>query len=400
MALQLSNNYAQRSLPASTYGENSTSNTVCVVIRTPASPSNGGIYTLYNSASNRYFGVRIATGNLEAGIRSSSGVPISLGAVAANTVYRITVTKTTGGSVSVRVNGGTAVTGTVAVATLGYTNIGVGTYFNSSMISTSNVEVAYARAYNRILTTAELDAFHAGNIAGIDNTGIIDAHDLISDLNTDASGTNLTFVDPESDPPVFTSWDPFAGSAEILSVNGGEALTPGETATWIVSGFAPQPNAGTLDGIALSGVSSSGFTVPGYVDGQKIPLPGTKTLVASNGAQSDSESVAVGVIPGYTYVVLAPGFDEGNYSVVQGAGASAGWLVIHPTTDVVGTNALLQSNAEGERTYWLADPVSGNGYSYLVTTGADGSLTVSRSLTSVGITGSGITGRGITGIGI
>lgn len=345
MALQLSNNYAQRALPANTYGENNTSNTLCIAFRTPATIANGGIYTLYNSAANRYFGVRIATGNLEAGIRSSAGVPISLGAAAPNTVYRITVTKNTTGGVSARANGGAAVTGTVAVATLGYTNIGVGTYFNASLISTSNVEIAYARAYNRILSSAELDAFHAGDLASIADTGIIDAHNLISDLNSNASGTALTFVDPESDPPVFTSWDPFAAAQTVTNVNGGNPIKPGQAFTWSTSGFTPAVNTATLDGVSLSAVSAAGATNFPLTDEAKNPRPGNRTLTAGNGTVSADATVPVGIPDNHGMTALAGTLNFGDGSVIP-PGSVAGDIILFPTS-ISGTPTNTEVDADG-----------------------------------------------------
>ncbi len=220
------------------------------------------------------------------------------------------------------------------------------------------------------------------------------AGDMVSSTNGTGPNPFGTAANQTSLYPIYFVVEDGAGLSDI---NGGNPVIPGQPFTW-----APTftPTSGSIGGLSLSGVSLSGATAPGYVDGEPILLPGTRTVTAIDGSATASANATVGVIPGYTYTVLEPGFDEGNYSVVQGAGASDGWFVIHPDTDVVGTDALLKTNAEGSRTYWLGDPVSGNGYSYTVTTGEDGSVTVSRSLTSAGITASGITGRGITGIGI
>lgn len=350
MALQLNNNYAIRTV--SGLDENAANITVLCAFRTPSGAvNNGGVALVYNNAANRYCGVRIAAGMIEAGARTASQTPINMGAVAPSSQYIVSTTKTAGGAVSSRINNGAALTATVSTATVGYNRYGVGTYFNSAQIATTNCEVAYFRVFNRILTTSELDAFHAGNLAGIDPAGIVDGHDLISDLNSDFGGTALTFTDAESDPPVFTAWDPFAAPYSITGVNGGSPATYGQAVTWTASGFSP--NAATVDGIAATAVSSSGMTLPALVDGQAASRPGSRAVVASEGGNSANATIPVSAPAGFQYVQLTAQTNDPAKATPPEAAPDDHWMVETKNNTVAYDNGLVETDHVGTVIAWL-----------------------------------------------
>lgn len=350
MALQLSNNYAARTI--SNLDENAANITVLCVFRTPAGTvNNGGVGLIYNNAANRYCGVRIAAGMIEAGARTANQTPINLGAVAPSTQYIVSTTKTAAGSVSSRLNNGAALTASVTTATIAYNRYGVGTYFNGSQIATTNVEVCYFRVFNRILTAAELDAFHAGNQSGIDPAGIIDGHDLISDLNSDFGGAALTWTDAEGDPPVFTAYDPFAPLYSVTNINGGSSVTYGQAVTWTATGFSP--NAATVDGISAAAVSASGMTLPPLVDGQAAPRPGSRAVLATEDVNSANGTVSVSEPAGYQYVQLTTQTTDPAKATPPEAQPGWHWMVETKNNTVATANGLVTTDHAGEVLAWL-----------------------------------------------
>lgn len=79
--------------------------------------------------------------------------------------------------------------------------------------------------------------------------------------------------------------------ASINSVNSNNTVKVNQTATWSVSGFTP--TSATLNGIALSSVSGSGFTVFNYGDNVSGVPYSLLTLSATDGVQTDTISVRV-----------------------------------------------------------------------------------------------------------
>lgn len=397
MALQLSNNYAARTI--SNIDENAANITVLCVFRTPAGTvNNGGVGMIYNNAANRYCGVRIAAGVIDAGARTSNQTPINLGAVAPSTQYIVSTTKTASGSVSSRLNNGAALTASVTTATIAYNRYGVGTYFNGSQIATTNVEVCYFRVFNRILTTAELDAFHAGNQSGIDPTGIIDGHDLISDLNSDFGGASLTWTDAEGDPPTFTAYDPFAPLYSVTNINGGIPVTYGQAVTWTATGFTP--SSATVDGISASAVSASGMTLPPLVDGQAAPRPGSRAVVATEGGNSANGTVTFTAPAGYQYVQLTTQTDDPAKATPDEAEAGDHWMLETKNDTVSTAEGFVSTNHEGEILAWLIKDDTKIAGQYAIIFGEGGQYIETRSLAVVGLGAKGLATSGLAVVGL
>lgn len=222
--------------------------------------------------------------------------------------------------------------------------------------------------------------------------------DMVS--NTSGTQTNPfgSLISQSSLYPVYGKIE--NGGAAISSVNGGNPVIPGQAATWTATGFSP--NAATLDGIACLSVSSLGFTPPGYADEANNPRPGNRSLVASEGANTASATVPVGVIPGYKYQTLAS-VSASLYSVVKDMDADIGDFVVYPDADgnSVTSAGEIETNHEGSQVFWLIKGDTGYGLSYNVLTGPGGELIeVNRSLTAKSLTMSGLTMRSLTARGL
>lgn len=217
----------------------------------------------------------------------------------------------------------------------------------------------------------------------------------------DSLGTSNSGVTSSGYTAAIAINNPSVSLQSIDSVNGGNPLIPGSTGTWTTSGFSPDVNAGSIDGVALTGVTSSGYSIPDYADEQQVPRPGSRTILASNGTQSDTESVPVGVISGYDYQTLSGTLNTGNYSVIQGFSPAAvsGDFIVKPPGYIVGNDGTIMTNEEGEAIFWHIQNSTGIARSYNVTTGAGG-VTVSKALTAVGLSASGLTLVGLSAAGL
>ncbi len=377
MSLVLSNNYANLGSLSYAVTENKTTGTMLVVFRTGATVPAGGIFTLYNATVNQYMGFRVVGTTIEAGIRSGGGTPaVVVASVQPNTTYYLSLKKTAAGAVSCRVNSNAAVTKTVSVASTGYNRLGVGTYYNATNISTTVGQVAYARYYSDSISDAQLDLFHSNNLLLMSNTNLQYSYDLLSDLNSDVGGTALTFVDPESDPPVFDSYDPFAPLYDVSDINGGDPLSQNQSITWSVSGFTSNINYAEVDDIPFQSAGNTGGITPELVDESYSPRPGTRTFTVSNAlSQTASENVEWEPPTDYSYTTLAGTLNFGVGSVIP-PGSVAGDFIYFP--DVVGGEITYsevdpdgtgRTNYTGQQLYWHIRGSDGYTRNYRLITG-------------------------------
>lgn len=87
-------------------------------------------------------------------------------------------------------------------------------------------------------------------------------------------------------PPV---WVEGQLTGSLNAVNGGSALVGPGTYLWSTANFTP--NQGNINGLALTNVSATSFTIPDFVDGLAYPAYGSCTITASDGTNSDTLSI-------------------------------------------------------------------------------------------------------------
>lgn len=143
----------------------------------------------------------------------------------------------------------------------------------------------------------------------------------------------------------------------IDSVNGGtDTIALGSAFTWTTSNFSPAPNAATIGGVACTGVSGTGGTAPGLVDGATLPALGTQTLTGSNGSQNASRSQTVTAPTGYISQLLAGTLDTSQYSCLynMSPAAVAGDRIFAPNANgnVLYADGTFETNLSGTQTWW------------------------------------------------
>lgn len=189
-------------------------------------------------------------------------------------------------------------------------------------------------------------------------------------------------------------------SHAITDVNGGAALKPGVPATLATTGFSPDVNQATFDGVACTAASANAFTPAALVDGQPVARPGNRTLVVGNGTQSANTSVLAGVPDLHSFQTLAGTLNTGLYSWLP-AEAEVGDFVIFqteidgvPTGTEIDPDGTGRTNHEGEQTLWLVKGDSGMAGRYLVITGPGGEvISISRYLESAKLKSEFLTSR-------
>lgn len=112
--------------------------------------------------------------------------------------------------------------------------------------------------------------------------------------------------------------------AKINSISDG-VVRIGEAQTWSITGFVPV--SATIDGIALTGVNSSGFVMPDY-DDAAIPNYGYRQVTATDGTITASYWVYVEPKTGYHYTriegvsITTDGYLQTHYPPL-----AVGWTV-------------------------------------------------------------------------
>jgi hypothetical protein len=187
-------------------------------------------------------------------------------------------------------------------------------------------------------------------------------------------------------------------AAAISGVNGGsDTAAYGEACTWTTTDFSPAANAATVDGVACSAVSGSGFTMPALVDESIVPLPGTQQLTGTNGTQSASRNITVMAPSGMASQLLSGIIDtSGDGSVLIGfdPAAVADDYILYPTAGNTSVNSAgqLQTDTAGIIEMWHIKASTGVARSFNVITGVGGVIT--------GIISTGLISQGIESIGI
>lgn len=200
------------------------------------------------------------------------------------------------------------------------------------------------------------------------------------------------------------SFQPTA-TAIVNSVNGGtDTVAIGQSSTWVTSNFSPDANAATVDGVSCSSVSVSGFTVPSLVDESTIPRPGSRSLVGSNGSQSDDLPVTVTAPAGWLNTVLAGTLNTTNtgclYALSPAAVADDQIIYLDAYDNIVYPNGDFATNLYGTQQFWHLQDSTKIARVYDVTTNVDGTFTVTKALTARKFTASAIVARKISARGL
>lgn len=375
--LLLNKNYASHAIA----GLNTTTAgiTMLLTIVTEATVPAGGLVAIGNNAQNQYTGVRIVAGGvLEAGMRSVSGTPASLGALAPNTEYTISLTRDGAGNISAVVNGAAPVTKAVAPGALAYNYYAVGAYYSGAggWVSTTQCRISNVFLFSRILTAPEIAAYHAKNLGAIAATNLVERHDLISDLNSDSGGNPLTFVDPENDPAAFNAYDPFLPAQSITSA---DDPIIGQETNITVMGFDPAVNAGKLDDVDLVSASNTKIMPRGLIDGQTCPRAGAnRVLTVIRGSKTATLNKTVKPVPGLVAVEILPGFKTGEADSIAfqfNPPLQASDIFYNdPTKGTMGTDASYKATHTGEQIIWHHEAATKIVRSFLLITGEQGQV--------------------------
>ena len=208
------------------------------------------------------------------------------------------------------------------------------------------VEVNVWRNYNRVAngSVSTTTLIGSGLVAGRQyRITFAGAHQTASNVTITANGVSATYTNPAQSIPISPA-EPvslicaavdaggglakidftFASSAGdirqtfiVLSddvatlgtINDDDQVDIGETCTWSPN-FTP--TSATINGIALTGVGASGFTVPDYADGVTLPDYGLAEISATDGAVTTTAEVRVFAKSGWHYTRIT---DISNDSV-------------------------------------------------------------------------------------
>lgn len=109
----------------------------------------------------------------------------------------------------------------------------------------------------------------------------------------------------------------------------------GARSNWVTAGFSPAVNFAEIAGVGCSNVDSTGFALPGFIDGATLPAPGVRSLIAGNGDQSVIADVVVGVGDGFKAQILTDPNTNSAGSCLKNFNppAKAGDFIVHPTTN-------------------------------------------------------------------
>jgi hypothetical protein len=375
--LVINNNYAMRTIAG--FGSNNAFITLAATFRTKDTIPAGGIIVVGNNAQDQYTGIRInATNELIAGMKTVTGSPGVVATLLPNTLYTVTLTRDNAGNTTTILNGSEPVNRTVAPGGLSYNYYSVGGFRGGSagFVATAIIDIAHVALYTRILSEEEIAAYHAKNLSGIATTNRVDYHSLISNLNSSAGGTALTFVDAEQDAVVFDNVDPFPPPPSITS-----AADPiiGQRTAMTVANFEPPVNDGELDGVKLISADNTGILSAGLVDEQMCPRAGAnRVLVVRRGTKSASTAKTVKAPLGLVAVEVAPGFQTGEVDSVAhnfNPPLKVGDIFYHdPTKGTIGTNASYNGDFEGEQIIWHHEAATKIARSFKLITGEGGQV--------------------------
>lgn len=174
----------------------------------------------------------------------------------------------------------------------------------------------------------------------------------------------------------------------------------GTPKTWTSQDFDPAINAATLDGVACSAVSNTGFTPPALVDGQVTARPGSRTITATNGTQSDSEDVNVAPPPGFNYVqLIAQSTDPARATPAESV-AGDHFMYENKNGTVITSAGLPSSNHEGEILAWLVKDATKIAGQYAIIFGDGGQYIETRSLAVAGLGAKGLATSGLAMVGL
>lgn len=98
---------------------------------------------------------------------------------------------------------------------------------------------------------------------------------------------------------MYATFITIADAPTLNSVNTDDTVKIGETITWSASGITA--TSATIDGVALTGVTSTGGTIPDYADGALLPGYAGQTITISDGTKSASRTIYVYPKDGYSY---------------------------------------------------------------------------------------------------
>lgn len=223
----------------------------------------------------------------------------------------------------------------------------------------------YAIGFRPVSATAQGYRTSLNNGGSLSNT--------LSDSALDAvfsdSGTN------DSQKWAFFANTSAVATNAINTVNNGNPLVYGEPATLALTGFATAINAADIAGVSCSNVSNAGFTPPALTDGATVPMPGEKTFTVSNGTDTDSKTVVIGVADQFNAVLLTAPDSSSAGSCLKGFNPAAknGDYIVYPNaanTQVDGEGIVSTDSAEQMQFIHLSvddnNPLIGVAYTFTV----------------------------------
>lgn len=193
--------------------------------------------------------------------------------------------------------------------------------------------------------------------------------------------------------------------AKINSISDG-IVRIGEAQTWSVTGFTP--TSATIDGILLTGVSGSGFTMPDY-DDAAIPDYGYREVSATDGSITATYSVYVEPKTGYHYTRIEDvSITTDGYLQTYYPSLAVGWTVTMLDGDQlvppvafnnIGTDGEIITDYEDIQEIYVWKSTDNSVEPLDLDTSGDVPV-VTSGLTARGISSPGITSRGITEKGL
>lgn len=150
----------------------------------------------------------------------------------------------------------------------------------------------------------------------------------------------------------------------------------GATVSVTVSNFDVSVSSGSLDGVALTSASNTSIVIPGLVDTEEVPRPGTRTLSLTGGSETATTDVPVLLPTGYTSYV-ADSFTEAVNGVavdVVPVSVADGDFFLYQASPAAGKTTEVSelgiiTNHIGTQTLWHISNSTNVARSFNVTTG-------------------------------
>ena len=392
----------------------STTNTaewsICCTFKTGSTVSGVVQYPVHmNRASSflRGFGVEISTAGAIRVFRSIGSLlyTASLGTAAANTIYRVVITKNAAGTVTGYLNSfGNSASASSWNVTDTQTRIITGALYDSAAKNFFGGKVARIAKWDSVLSTADITLLVAdGHTPAEASVAPSNYWVAVSDDTPTYGATSTSRTGAAYDSDVLGTFVSYS----ITSVNGGNPVLAGTAFDTVTTGYTAITSA-SISGFALTGLSFGSNTLtatpPTFVDGVAIYEPDTtQTLSITDGTNTSNTSITASSKSGYTSVlVVSPNLLDDTYAgywvYALGYTPLDNDRFCYKTSDcTVSSDGGVTAPAAVVTTLWLWQHITGIMREFTMTISDSGKII---GLTSAGITSTGITHSGLTSAGL